>query len=181
MRVVQPAGSASFDDVPADDETVGEVVVRGPTVTPGYWLEPEETRRAFLGGWFHTGDLGTMDQYGFLNLVDRAKDVIITGGETIYSTEVEHALYDHSSIVEAAVFGVPDETWGESVRAAVVLARPGAATPEDLIKFCRQRIARFKCPRSLDIVDAMPRTGSGKIDKKALRAPFWSGREKRIH
>ncbi len=181
LRVVRPPGAARFEDVPADDETVGEVIVRGPTVTPGYWRDPEETRRAFLGGWFHTGDLGTLDRHGFLNLVDRAKDVIITGGENVYSTEVENALYEHPAVLEAAVFGVPDATWGESVRAAIVLRRPGAATIADLVAFCRQRIARFKCPRAVDLVEALPRTGSGKIDKKALREPFWRGRERRIH
>ncbi|MEE9291980.1 MAG: AMP-binding protein, partial [Acidobacteriota bacterium] len=174
LRVVHPPGSAESHDVPADDASVGEVVVRGPTVTPGYWRDEESTRLAFLGGWFHTGDLGTIDRYGFVNLVDRAKDVIITGGENVYSTEVENALYEHAAVLEAAVFGTPDETWGETVRAAVVLRESGTASPAELIAFCRERIARFKCPRAVDLVAALPRTGSGKIDKKALRAPFRS-------
>ena len=122
----------------------------------------------------HSGDLGTIDRYGFVNLVDRAKDVIITGGENVYSTEVENALYEHAAVLEAAVFGTPDETWGETVRAAVVLRESGTASPAELIAFCRERIARFKCPRAVDLVAALPRTGSGKIDKKALRAPFRS-------
>ncbi len=175
LRVVHPSGSAEFRDVPADDASVGEVIVRGPTITPGYWRDEESTRLAFLGGWFHTGDLGTIDRYGFINLVDRAKDVIITGGENVYSTEVEKAIYEHAAVLEAAVFGVPDETWGETVRAAVVLREPGTVSPAELIAFCRERVGRFKCPRAVDIVEALPRTGSGKIDKKALRAPFRIG------
>ena len=175
LRVVHPPGLAEFRDVPADDASVGEVVVRGPTITPGYWRDEESTRLAFLGGWFHTGDLGTIDRYGFVNLVDRARDVIITGGENVYSIEVENALYEHAEVLEVAVFGIPDETWGETVRAAVVLRESGTVSPAGLIAFCRERIARFKCPRAVDLVEALPRTGSGKIDKKALRAPFRTG------
>jgi acyl-CoA synthetase (AMP-forming)/AMP-acid ligase II len=181
LRVVVPASSERFEDVPADDRSVGEVVVRGPTVTPGYWRDPEATREAFLGGWFHTGDLGTLDAGGFLNLVDRAKDVVITGGETVYSTEVEHLLYEHPAVREAAVFGVPDDRWGERVRAAIVLAEGRQVTAEELIAFCRDRAAHFKCPRHIDILPALPRTGSGKIDKKTLREPHWRGRERRIN
>jgi acyl-CoA synthetase (AMP-forming)/AMP-acid ligase II len=180
LRVVVPPSVAEFADVPPDDASVGEVVVRGPTVTPGYWRDPAATREAFRGGWFHTGDLGTLDRRGFLNLVDRAKDVIVTGGESVYSTEVEHVLYEHPAVREAAVFAVPDEAWGEAVRAAIVPAGPGAAAAE-IIAFCRGRIAHYKCPRVIDIVAALPRTGSGKIDKKALREPFWKGMERRIH
>ncbi len=181
LRVVRPPASESFEDVPPDDATVGEVVARGETITPGYWRDPEATREAFRGGWFHTGDLGTIDGRGFLNLVDRAKDVIITGGETVYSTEVEHALFEHPAVREAAVYGVPDDTWGEAVRAAVVPLAQGAVGAEDLIAFCRERIARYKCPRVIDLVQALPRTGSGKIDKKALREPFWAGRTRKIN
>ncbi|HXU11439.1 MAG TPA: hypothetical protein VN898_05700, partial [Candidatus Binatia bacterium] len=139
------------------------------------------TRDAFKGGWFHTGDLATLDRHGSINLVDRLKDVIISGGETVYSTEVENVLYEHPEVREAAVFGVPDETWGESVRAAVVLKGEGAARAEDLVPFCRARLAHYKCPRAVDVLDALPRTGSGKIDKKALREPWWRGRPRRIN
>jgi acyl-CoA synthetase (AMP-forming)/AMP-acid ligase II len=155
--------------------------VRGATVTPGYWRDDEATREAFKGGWFHTGDLGTIDAHGFLQLVDRAKDVIVTGGETVYSIEVESVLYEHPDVSEAAVFGVPDDAWGESVRAAVVLTERAATAAEDLVAFCRERLARYKCPRVVDIRSALPRTGSGKIDKKALREPFWQGRRLRIN
>jgi acyl-CoA synthetase (AMP-forming)/AMP-acid ligase II len=144
LRVVTPPGAASFVDVPADDRSVGEVVVRGATVTPGYWRDEEATRQAFLGGWFHTGDLGVIDRHGFVNLCDRIKDAIVTGGETVYSIEVERALLEHAAVREAAVYGAPDDTWGESVRAAVVLAPGGRAGADDLIAFCRDRIAAFK-------------------------------------
>ncbi|MEK7282948.1 MAG: long-chain fatty acid--CoA ligase, partial [Acidobacteriota bacterium] len=104
-----------------------------------------------------------------------------TGGETVYSTEVENVLYEHPQVLEAAAFGVPDDTWGEAVRAAVVLARKGAAQGEEIVAFCRERLAHYKCPRAVDVLDALPRTGSGKIDKKALREPFWKGRSRRIN
>ena len=181
LRLVRPASSETFEDVPPDDSTVGEVVARGATVTPGYWRDEEATREAFKGGWFHTGDLGTIDRRGFINLVDRAKDVIVTGGETVYSTEVENVLYEHAAVREAAVFGVPDDVWGESVRAAVVLRDGAGAGPDTLLAFCRERLAHFKCPRVIDRLEEMPRTGSGKIDKKRLREPFWKDRTRRIN
>ncbi len=181
LRLVRASGTGPLEDVPPDDAAVGEVVARGATITPGYWRDPQATAEAFRDGWFRTGDLGTIDRRGFLNLVDRIKDVIITGGETVYSTEVENALYEHPAVREAAVFGVPDETWGEMVRAAVVLKEGQEATPESLIAACRERIAHYKCPRAIDLVESLPRTGSGKIDKKALRELFWTGRAKRIN
>jgi len=180
LRVVRPAASAAFTDVRADDAEVGEVVVRGATITPGYWRDAPATAEAFRGGWFHTGDLGTIDARRSIQLVDRAKDVIISGGETVYSVEVERALLEHAAVREAAVFAIPDERFGESVMAAVVL-QPGAAVEAAaLAAFCRGRIAGYKCPRTVDIVPALPRTGSGKIDKKRLREPFWKGRDRRI-
>jgi acyl-CoA synthetase (AMP-forming)/AMP-acid ligase II len=181
LRVVRAAGNGALEDVPPDDRTVGEVIARGATVSPGYWRDPQATAEAFRDGWFHTGDLGTLDGHGFLNLVDRIKDVILTGGETVYSTEVENLLYEHPGVGEAAVFGVPDESWGEAVRAAVVPKAAGAATPSELVAFCRERIAHYKCPRVIDLVESLPRTGSGKTDKKALREPFWRGRPRRIN
>src|SRR5438093_1653419 len=142
----------------ADDATVGEVVVRGSTVTPGYWRDDEATREAFKGGWFHTGDLGTIDGRGYVHLVDRAKDVILTGGETVYSTEVENVLYEHPGVREAAVFGVPDDTWGESVRAAVVTGAHGTVSAAGLIAFCRERLAGYKFPRVVDQLEGLSRT-----------------------
>jgi acyl-CoA synthetase (AMP-forming)/AMP-acid ligase II len=165
LEVVDEAGRR----VPADDRSVGEIRVRGATVTPGYWNRPDETARALREGWLHTGDLAVLYAHGFVNIVDRKKDMILTGGENVYSTEVEHALCEHPAVFEAAVFGRPDPEWGESVQAAVVL-RPGRAVEAgELIDFCRQRIAAYKAPRSIEFLPELPRTGSGKIAKNVLR------------
>jgi acyl-CoA synthetase (AMP-forming)/AMP-acid ligase II len=165
LRVLREDGT----EVRADDGEVGEIVVRGETVTHGYWRLPEETAQALQGGWLHTGDLATIDAEGSVNIVDRKKDMIITGGENVYSTEVEHVLYRHPAVLEAAVIGLPDERWGEAVHAVVAL-RPGAAAGErELIDFCRGELAHFKCPRSVELVPVLPRLGSGKLDKRALR------------
>jgi acyl-CoA synthetase (AMP-forming)/AMP-acid ligase II len=176
LRVVGADGC----DVPDDERTVGEIRVRGETVTPGYWNRPEETRAAFEDGWLKTGDLAVIDREGYVTIVDRAKDMILSGGENVYSTEVEHALYAHPAVLEAAVFGVPDDTWGERVHAAVVLRASATASTEELIAFCRARLSAFKCPRAIDFLAELPRTGSGKIQKRALREPFWVGRVKRV-
>jgi len=177
LRVVDEDGS----QVPADGEAVGEIVVRGPSVTPGYWKRPEETARAFREGWFHTSDLAVVDDEGYLNIVDRLKDVIVTGGELVYSIEVEHVLQDHPDVLESAVIAVPDERWGEAVKAVVVLREGREPSAESLIASCRERLARYKAPKSVDFAGALPRTGSGKIDKKRLREPFWRGRDRRVN
>ena len=170
LRVVDNKGN----NVAPDDTQVGEIIVRGDTVTPGYWKRPEETEKAFRNGWLHTGDLATIDSEGYVNIVDRKKDMIITGGENVFSTEVEYVLYEHPAVLETAVFGVPDSKWGEAVKAAVTL-RPGAhATAEELIQFCRDRIAHYKAPKSIDFVEEIPKTGSGKIFKKGLRDKYWA-------
>ncbi len=167
LRVVDDDGRP----VAADGRQVGEIQVRGPTVTPGYWNLPGETEAAFRDGWLCTGDLAVLDAEGFVDIVDRRKDMIITGGENVYSIEVENALYENPKILEAAVFGVPDERWGESVRAAVVL-RPGEeADEEEVIAHCRSRLASFKAPRTVVFLSELPRTGSGKISKQTLRDP----------
>jgi len=156
--------------VPADASAVGEIRVRGATVTPGYWQNDEATAAAFdEDGFLRTGDLANIDEHGFVNIVDREKDVIKTGAETVFSIEVENTLYDHPAVLECAVFGRPDEKWGERVVAAVVL-RPGVdATSDALVAFCRERIAGYKTPKEVTFLDALPRTGSGKIQKRALR------------
>lgn len=165
LRVVDQAGEPVVDD----DRSVGEIVVRGETVTPGYWRAPEATRSAFRDGWLLTGDLATVDAHGYVTIVDRKKDMIICGGENVYSIEVENVLYQHPAVLEAAVYGVPDETWGERVVAAVVL-RPGrAASAEELEVFCRERLAAYKAPRLIRFLAELPRTGSGKLQKRALR------------
>ena len=147
----------------------GEVVLRGPKVFAGYWRDPEATEQAFAGGWFHTGDVGVLDEDGYLTIVDRLKDMIVSGGENIASSEVERVLYEHDAVAEVAVVGRPDERWGE-VPVAYVALRPGArATPEELIEHCRGQLARFKVPRDVRTIDALPRNPSGKVLKRELR------------
>jgi len=159
--------------VAADEKQVGEIWVRGDTVTPGYWNRPDETREAFHDGWLKTGDLAVIDTEGYVNIVDRKKDMIISGGENIYSIEVENVLYMHPKILEAAVFGIPDEKWGEAVKAAVVLKAGETATQEELIRFCKTHLAAYKAPKTIDFLVELPKTGSGKLFKKALRDPYW--------
>ena len=164
VQVVDDAGAP----VPADDRAVGEIRVRGATVSPGYWEDPEETARAFRDGWLYTGDLARVDAEGYLDIVDRRKDMILTGGENVYTVEVEQALTDHPAVLEAAAFGVPDPEWGQAVRAAVVLGSPTGEA--QLVAHCRSRLAGYKCPRVIEVRDTLPRTGSGKVSKAALRA-----------
>ncbi len=166
LRVVDDEGNA----VPRDGASIGEIQARGETVTRGYWQRPDETAAAFTAdGWFRTGDLATIDAEGYLDIVDRAKDVILTGGETVYSTEVEAALAEHPDVFEAAVYATPDDTWGEVVTAAVVAARDRAIDLDALGVHCRERLAAYKCPRAWRVLDELPKTGSGKIRKAALR------------
>jgi acyl-CoA synthetase (AMP-forming)/AMP-acid ligase II len=165
LRVVDDDGR----DVPADGRAVGEIIARGDRITPGYWRRPDLTEEAFRDGWFLTGDLATIDAEGYLDIVDRKKDVILTGGELVYTTEVENALCDHPAVLEAAVVGSPDERLGETVTAFVV-HRPGVSVEAgELIGHCRGRLAHYKCPRRVENVESLPRTGSGKISKKVLR------------
>ena len=145
-------------------------MLRGPKVFKGYWRDPDATRAAFEGGWFHTGDIGLMDEDGYLYIVDRLKDMIVSGGENIASSEIERVLYEHESIVEAAVVGRPDERWGEVPVAYVVLHAAATTTPEDLLEHCRQHLARFKIPKEVVLLDALPRNPSGKVLKRELRS-----------
>ncbi len=154
------------------DEQVGEIRVRGETVSPGYWRSPADTAAAFKDGWLYTGDLATVDGEGFVTIVDRKQDMIVTGGENVYSTEVENALHAHPDVMEAAAFGVPDPDWGESVRAAVVLKPGSRVTDEELLALCAERLAAFKCPRAIERLDDLPKTGSGKVQKSSLRERF---------
>jgi len=169
LKVVDETGVP----VTADDRQVGEIWVRGDTVTPGYWNLPQETEQAFTEGWLRTGDLAVVDAEGYVNIVDRRKDMIVTGGENVYSTEVENVLYMHPKVLEAAVFGVPDEKWGEAVTAAVVIRENESATEQEIIQFCREYQAGYKTPKTIVFLDELPKTGSGKITKKALRDPYW--------
>ena len=169
------------DDRPVPHGTVGEIVARGPMVMQGYWAQPEQTAQALRGGWMHTGDGGRMDADGYLYVVDRIKDMIVSGGENVYSAEVENAISQLPQVSLAAVIGVPDERWGERVHAVVVL-RPGQAlTADALVAHCRGQIAGYKCPRSVEFRAALPITAAGKIQKVELRAPFWAGRSRNVN
>jgi long-chain acyl-CoA synthetase len=177
VRILDPGGR----EVPRGE--VGEVVVRGPNVMSGYWNKPVETSAALKDGAYWTGDLGYMDADGFVFLVDRSKDMIVSGGENVYSTEVEDVLYRHPAVLEAAAFGVPDERWGEAVHAVVVL-RPehAAVTPAELIAFCRTQIAGYKVPKGIDVrAEPLPKSGPGKVLKRELRAPYWAGRDRSVN
>jgi len=167
-------------DVPCDGTTMGEVVLRGNTVMAGYFQDDVATERAFAGGWFHTGDVGVMHPDGSIELRDRKKDIIISGGENISTIEVEQALMSHPAVMECAVIAIPDGRWGEVPKAFVVLKRGMTATAQDLIEHCRARMAHFKCPKAVEFGE-LPKTSTGKIQKFVLREREWAGQEKRIH
>jgi long-chain acyl-CoA synthetase len=176
MRIVDAQGR----DVPAGG--VGEILARSDRMMTGYWGMPEETAQTIEeDGWLHTGDVGRQDEDGYVYLVDRKKDMIISGGENIYSREVEDILYMHPAVLEAAVVGVPDKKWGESVKAVVVLKDGKEASEEELIDFCKEHLASYKKPRSVEFRDVLPKTGSGKIKKAEIREDYWKGQERRIH
>jgi fatty-acyl-CoA synthase len=166
-------------EIETDEE--GEVLARSNHVFDGYWEQPEETARALDGGWFHTGDKGHIEAGDYLVISDRKKDVIISGGENVSSLEVEDCLYQHAAVAEAAVIGVPDAKWGETVKALVVLRAGSSATEAELIEHCRTRLAHFKCPTSVELRDGLPRTATGKLQKFRLREPFWAGYERKIN
>jgi fatty-acyl-CoA synthase len=164
-------------DVPRDGATIGEIVARSDGVMEGYWRQPEATAQALRGGWFHTGDMATIRADGYILIVDRKKDIIVSGGENISSLEIEKALVAHPSIYEVAVIPVPDQKWGEVPKALVVL-KPGAQTSgQELLEFCRSRISHYKVPHSIEFLSALPKTGTGKILKKDLRKRYWGGQE----
>ena len=169
------------DDKPLPIGTVGEIAVRGDNVMMGYWERPEETAKAIIDGWMHTGDGGYMDADGFVYVVDRVKDMIISGGENVYSAEVENALAQHSAVAQCAVLGIPSERWGEQVHAVVVLKGGASVTPEELMEHCKTLIAGYKCPRSVEVTDKpLPLSGAGKILKRELRKPYWANRERGV-
>jgi len=175
VRVVDDTGA----EVPAG--TVGEICARGPNVMLGYWNKPELTAATIRDGWIHTGDGGYMDEDGFVYVVDRVKDMIISGGENVYSAEVENAIYELAAVIECAVIGVPDERWGERVHAIVRLSDAAALTEAALFDHCRQRIAGYKCPRSVEFqTEPLPLSGAGKILKSKLREPYWAGRDRQV-
>lgn len=168
------------DDTPVPTGEIGQILVRGPQLMKGYWNQPEATAEALRGGWLHTGDAGVMDEEGYLFIRDRFKDMIVSGGENVYPRVVEEILYQHPAVAEAAVIGVPDERWGETVKAIVVLRQGTSATAEEIIDFCRDKIGGFERPRSVEFVAALPRTPSGKVLKRVLREPYWAGQKRRV-
>ncbi|MCY1439431.1 Long-chain-fatty-acid--CoA ligase [compost metagenome] len=174
VRIVDPEDN----EVPRG--TVGEIVVRGPNMMMGYWNKPEATAEALRGGWMHTGDGGYMDEDGFVYVCDRIKDMIVSGGENIYSAEVETALASHPAVAQSAVIGIPSDKWGETVHAVIVLKPGTSATQEEIVAHCRERIAGYKCPRSLEFRDSLPLSSVGKVLKTDLRKPFWEGRKRGV-
>ncbi len=178
-RLLSPAGVPAVG-VRMRTDAAGEVLARSNHVFSSYWQQPEESAAALVDGWFHTGDGGYLDG-AVLSITDRKKDVIITGGENVSSIEVEDCLYQHPAVAEAAVIGVPDDKWGETIKALVVL-RPGmAAEPAELIEFCRSRMTHYKCPTTVELRSALERTATGKLQKFKLRAPYWQDRERKVN
>ncbi|WP_326536556.1 long-chain-fatty-acid--CoA ligase [Pseudorhodoferax sp.] len=174
VRIVDRAG------LPVPNGTVGEIAARGPMVMQGYWNKPEQTAEVLRDGWMHTGDGGVMDEDGFVYVVDRLKDMVVTGGENVYSAEVENAIAQLPQVSMCAVIGVPDEKWGERVHAVVVLRAGQALTAEALIAHCKQLIAGYKCPRSVAFVEAIPLSSAGKLLKYKLREQHWVGRDRKV-
>ena len=176
LRVVDE----QLHDVPADGVTMGEIVMRGNNVMKGYFKDAETTAQAFRGGWFHSGDLGVMHPDGYVELRDRKKDIIISGGENVSTVEVERTLFRHPAVLEAAVVGIPHVKWGEVPKAFVTLREGATATEAEIVAFCRGQLAHFKCPKAVEF-GPLPKTSTGKVQKFKLREKEWAGYEKRIH
>jgi fatty-acyl-CoA synthase len=168
LRVIGPDGT----EVPQDGTVMGEIVARGDVVMKGYWRQPEATASAMEGGWFHTGDVAVVDRYNYLQIVDRKKEIIVSGGENISSLEVEKVLLAHPDVYEAVVIPVPHEKWGEIPKALVTLKPGSKAREHDLLEFCRSQLSHYKCPRSVEFLDSLPKSGSGKILKRELRQKY---------
>jgi acyl-CoA synthetase (AMP-forming)/AMP-acid ligase II len=168
LKVVNEKG----EEVNHDNKEVGEIIVKGDTISKGYWKLPQETKKAFKNGWLYTGDMAVIDQEGYVTIVDRKNDMIITGGENVFSIEVENILYTHPAVLEAAIIGIPDEEWGERVKAIIVLKEGEKATEEDIIEYCKGKIAKYKIPKSIDFSVSLPKLGSGKISKKILKEKY---------
>jgi acyl-CoA synthetase (AMP-forming)/AMP-acid ligase II len=159
----------------------GQIIARGDNVTPGYWNAPHETLTTLKNGWFYTGDIAIRDEEGYFYLKDRKKDMVVTGGENVYPVEVENVLHEIPGLLEAAVVGVPDERWGEKLLAIVCLKQGIVLSREDIMGFCRERLAAYKCPKDVEFRNELPRTPSGKVRKNVLREPYWEGFDRRVH
>jgi fatty-acyl-CoA synthase len=168
-------------DRPLPAGEIGEIVIRGPQLMRGYWNLDEATAEALRDGWMHTGDAGRFDAEGYLYIQDRVKDMIVSGAENVYPREIEEVLFQHPAVADAAVIGVPDERWGEVVKAILVLRDGAHVSADDIVAHCRGKLAGYKCPRSVDFLDVLPRNPSGKILKKDLRAPYWAGRKRGVN
>jgi acyl-CoA synthetase (AMP-forming)/AMP-acid ligase II len=160
---------------------IGEIVIQSDQVMKEYWRNPEETKKTLVDGWLHTRDMGYLDEDHYLYLVDRKNDMIITGGFNVYPREVEDVLYMHDAVLEAAVFGIPDDKWGETVKAVVSLKTGETATEDEIIAHCKTHLAGYKKPTSIDFVDEIPKSDNGKLLKKLLKAPYWEGKERAIN
>jgi acyl-CoA synthetase (AMP-forming)/AMP-acid ligase II len=176
LRVVDPRGR----DVEANGKEVGEVIVRSDTVMAGYWNQPQATAQAIRDSWLHTGDLGTIDDHGYILIVDRAKDMILSGGENIASAEVERVISLYPGVLECAVIAIPDEKWGEVPKALVTLKAGESASEAEIVEHCRRHLAGFKVPKSVEFLDNLPKGGTGKILKKVLREKYWAGRVRQV-
>ena len=159
----------------------GEFLAQGNVVLQSYWANPEATAEALDGGWFHTGDGGHVDDEGYYSITDRKKDVIISGGENVSSIEVEDCVFSHAAVTEVAVIGVPDEKWGETVKALVVIDPDASVSEQDIIDHCREKVAHYKCPTSVEFREALARTATGKLQKFKLREPYWEGMDKAVN
>jgi acyl-CoA synthetase (AMP-forming)/AMP-acid ligase II len=173
-RIVDDSGN----DV--EPGAVGEIVVQSKSIMVEYWKKPDETRKTIVDGWLHTGDMGYYDEQGFIYIVDRKKDMIITGGENVYPREVEEVLYRHPAVREASVIGIPDEKWVERVHAVIVLKEGEKASVNEIIAFCKEHLAGYKAPRSIEFVESLPKNPQGKILKREMRENYWQGRERKI-
>ena len=179
-RRLSRAGAPALG-VRLDTSESGEVLARSNVVMDGYWDNPEATSEVLVDGWFHTGDGGSLDEQGYLSISDRKKDVIITGGENVSSIEVEDCVFSHPAVAEVAVIGVPSERWGETIKALVVVADGEQVTESEIIKYCKERLAGYKAPTSVEFRDAIPRTATGKIQKFKLRQEYWEGRDRQVN
>jgi len=175
LRIVNEQGG---DIKPGE---IGEIIHKGDHVFNGYWRNPQATAEAFKDGWFYSGDMGTIDENGYIYFMDRKNDMIITGGYNVWPSEVENILYQHPAVLEAAVVAVPDEKWGEAIKAVVVLKDGAAAAEAEIITFCKERVARYKAPKSVDFIDELPKNSAGKILRKQVREPYWKGQTRRVH
>ena len=170
------------DGKPVQGDAIGEICVRGPDVFAGYWRAPEQTREV-LGedGWLRTGDLARIDAEGYISIVDRKKEMLVSGGFNVDPREVETVIAQHPAVYEVCVVGVPDEHWGEAVKAVVVLRQGAQADADELMRFCDGRLAGFKRPRSVDFVAQLPKNSNGKLSRKDVREPYWRGRERKVN